>query len=622
VSGFAGIVRDENSAQSVEVDRSAIERMAQAIEFRGPDDCYWTQPDASFAFSLLITGPGPQERKQPCSFNGETWFLGDVRCDGREELARKLSQHGAKIPADPTSEHLVLQTFTHFGEAGLAELHGDLSFALWIPRQRRLIGFRDLAGMRPFFYAHRDGMLIFSNTLQAVLATPFVSRELDEEFLADFLLGSPYHNPSATVYRDIRRLPPGHLLEFSERGLSIRRIANMPVEELLVLKSDEEYIEEFRRLFEQAVIDSLPTVDATILLSGGLDSTSIAAAAVAHRRANRDHYPGALRALSIDLQPLFDDQESNLASRFAASLGIPCEISHVGDVLPFAGWDEFPALLPEPALDPYSVQYLSYQRQIALSSRVAFSGAGCDELLRLQAFPYLRYLVGQGKPVAAVIGILRYSLSQRKLPPLGAGIRSGPRRLLRKPVTNHFYPPWFTRDFERRLNIRERWRVMNIPPRSPHPFNSRAYQAFNDLSLGSVLEPFDATWTASHTELRAPFLDRRLVRFLLRIPAVPWAMEKHLLRRSQIGVLPDEIRLREKTPLLNDALLLHTSCGKFNAALTATPANLTASLVRWPNIITILRQSIDQSLYLHLRPLALSKWLENVEKQGPQRYSQ
>jgi asparagine synthase (glutamine-hydrolysing) len=621
VSGFAGIVRNENSAQSVEVDRSAIERMAQAIEFRGPDDCHWTQPDASFAFSLLITGPGPQEHKQPCSFDGETWFLGDVRCDGREELARKLSQHGAKIAADPTSEHLVLQTFTHFGEAGLAELHGDLSFALWIPWQRKLIGFRDLTGMRPFFYAYRDGMLVFSNTLQAVLAAPFVSRELDEEFLADFLLGSPYHNPSATVYRDIRRLPPGHVLEFSERGLSIRRIANMPVEELLVLKSDEEYIEEFRRLFEQAVIDSLPTVDATILLSGGLDSTSIAAAAVAHRRANRDHYPGALRAFSVDLQPLFDDQESILASRLAASLGIPCQISHVGDALPFTGWDEGAALLPEPPLDPYSVLHFSYYRQIAGTSRVVFSGAGCDELLRLQALPYLRFLVKQGKPIAAVSAIVRYSLSQQKIPSLGAGILSGFRNFFSKADTDYFYPPWFAPDFERRLNIPERWRAMNIAASSPHPFNPKAYESFNGLAVSSANESFDATWTACHTEVRAPFLDRRLARFLLRIPVVPWAMEKYLVRRSQIGILPDEIRLRKKTPILHDPLLLHGLSGTRIPAGTEPHLALFKPSIHWDSLINNLKHSTSMGLYLHLRPVALSRWLENVEKYVPGRYN-
>jgi asparagine synthase (glutamine-hydrolysing) len=621
VSGFAGIVRIEPGAVSAETDRSAIELMARAIAFRGPDSLQQThQNGASFAFSFLKTGPAPQEKTQPCTLNGETWLLGDVRCDGREEIVRKLAQHGVEVSSTASSERLLLQYFAKFGETGLPELGGDLSFVLWKPQERKLIAFRDLTGARPFFYAHRDGVLVFSNTMQAVLAVPSITRELDEEFLADFLLGAPDHNPSASVYRGIRRLPPGHLLEFPETGLSIRRIANMPVEDLLVLKSEEDYVTEFRRLLEQAVKDRLPSLDTTILLSGGLDSTTIAAVAVALRKATACSAQPELRAFSVDSQPLYDDPESAIASRFAAKLGIPCQVSHLGDVLPFEDWDEFPALLPEPPLDPYAILVLSHPRQIALTSRVGFSGMGCDELLRLQAMPYLRFLAKEGRLLAAVLSVTRYSLSQGKLPPLGAGIRSGIRRLFGKTPTSYFYPPWFAPDFERRLNIKERWRAIAATPHSTHPFNSRAYNAMNDLSVGNVFEQLDATWTACHMELRAPFMDRRLARFLLRIPPVPWAMEKFLVRRSQIGILPDEIRLRPKTPVLQDALLLHTSLGNFNPGRTRARSPLVESLVIWQSLINNLETARDQSLYLHLRPIALAHWLENVDKYGSVRY--
>jgi asparagine synthase (glutamine-hydrolysing) len=285
VSGFAGIIRLEPDTESAELDRKNIEDMAVAIAFRGPDALQQTlQPGASFAFSLLKTGPVPQGPLQPCSVDGETWFLGDARCDGREDLARKLVQHGSNLPNAASSEELILNAFSKFGEAALPELDGDFSFVLWNQRQRKLLGYRDLTGARPFFYAKQNQALIFSNTMQALLATSFVSRELDEEFIADFLLGSPYHDPSRTVYRDIRRLPAGHLLGFASGGFSVRRIANMPVEDVLVLKHDEEYIEEFRRRFSQSVRDRLPEVSTTILLSGGLDSTTLAACAVSLRK--------------------------------------------------------------------------------------------------------------------------------------------------------------------------------------------------------------------------------------------------------------------------------------------------------------------------------------------------
>jgi len=622
VSGFAGIIRLESDVESAEVDRRAIEQMARAIAFRGPDALQQTmQPGAAFAFSLLNTGPAPQESSQPCTLDGETWFLGDARCDGREELKRQLEQLGLQVAAGTTSEQFVLHAFSKFGEAGLPELHGDFSFTLWNPRQRKIVAYRDLTGQRPFFYSSHGDVLIFSNTMQAVLSTSSVYRELDEEFIADFLLGYPYHNPSRTVYRDIRRLPPGHVLEFSKAGLSVRRIANTPVEDVLVLKHDEEYVEEFRRLFTQAVRDQLPSIDTTVLLSGGLDSTTLAACAVSLRKRT---IPGCnlnLRALSVDSRPVVDDPESDLASRFAESLGIPCQIVHSGDALPFAGWENLPAPFPEPVLAPYSDYYLSNYRLIARQSRVVLTGNGGDEVLRLQARPYLKFLYNGQGAFSAVSTLAQYMLSQHKLPPLGAGIRSGFLRLIGKKSLDPSFPPWFMPDFQRRMNLAVRWKSMNASPPSPHPFNPRAYGSLNDLTVASQMEFLDATWTGCALQPRHPFLDRRLSRFLLRVPLIPWAMDKYLLRRSQIGILPDEIRLRAKTPVTQDLLPLHVASGKFHPAGVEPPSRFIQSLVNWHILTNHLQQCTDILLYSHLRPIALFHWLENVDKYGSVRYS-
>ena len=611
MSGFAGIIQLESGAESAEVDRPVIEQMARAIAFRGPDALQQTlQPGAAFAFSLLSTGPAPQESSQPCTLDGETWFLGDARCDGREELKRQLEQPGLQIADGATSEQLILRAFSKFGEARLPELHGDFSFALWNPRQRKIVAYRDLTGQRPFFYSSHSGVLIFSNTMQAVLSASLVSRELDEEFIADFLLGNPYHNPSRTVYRDIRRLPPGHLLEFSKSGLSVRRIANTPVEDVLVLRHDQEYIEEFRRLFRQAVRDQLPPIDTTILLSAGLDSTTLAACAVALRKQTSPGSDLNLRALSVDSRPVVDDPESDLASRFAESLGIPCQVLHSGEALPFEGWEAMPVPFPEPVLDPYANLRFSYHRLMAHNSRVVLSGNGGDEALRLQASAYLRFLYKRNGPLAVLSTVGRYVISQRKLPALGTGIRSGFLRFFGKKSFDPAFPPWLTPDFLRRMHLPDRWQSMNSPAPSTHPFNPRAYASLNDLSVASLLEAFDATWTGCALESRNPFLDRRLSRFLLRIPLIPWSMDKYLLRRSQIGILPDEIRLRRKTPVTQDVMLLHATSGKWNPG-TAEPVEAgMREIVDCKLLIRYLQQATDDSLYVHLRPISLARWLK------------
>lgn len=613
MSGFAGIIRLDAHSESAERDRENIARMARAIAFRGPDALQQTlQHGASFAFSLLKTGPAPQEPSQPCSVDGETWFLGDVRCDGREELKRQLEQLGLQIPDGATSEQFVLHAFAKFGEAGLPDLHGDLSFALWNPRERKIMAYRDLTGQRPFFYSNQNDILIFSNTMQAVLAASPVSRELDEEFIADFLLGYPYHNPERTVYRDIRRLPPGHVLEFSANGLSIRRIANMPIEDVLILKRDEEYIEEFQRLFAQAVRDQLPPIDTSILLSGGLDSTTLAAHAVSLRKQDSTCSDLKLHALSVDSRPAVDDEESDLASRFAASLGIPCHIVHYGDVLPFASLEDSPARCPEPALDPYADLCLFYQRLLAKISPVVLSGSGGDEVLRLQAMPYLRFLYRRQGPLSAISVLGRYVISQRKVPPLGAGIRSSFLRSIGRKSRDLPFPPWFRPDFQRRLDLTGRWQSMNASRPPQHPFNPRAYAFLNDLSVASILEFYDSTSTACALESRNPFLDRRLSRFLLRVPLIPWSMDKYLLRRSQASNLPDEIRLRPKTRITRDLMLLHAASGRWDPlAMEPATGNL-PEVIDWSLLACYLRGNTEDSLYVHLRPIALVRWLKST----------
>ena len=617
MSGFAGVVRINPGLASDEADRAAIKLMAGAIAFRGPDALQEThQPGASFAFSFLKTGPAPQEASQPCTLDGQTWLLGDVRCDGREEVIRKLVQHGANVSRSASSEQLVLHYYSKFGEGGLAELEGDLSFSLWNSREHKLIAFRDLTGARPFYYFHRDGELCFSNTMQAVLANPAVSgRNCDLRFMGDFLLGSPHHDAERTIYADVRRLPPGHLLEFSTQSASVRRIANLPVEDPLQLRDDQEYYEEFRRLMTLAVRDRLPSGDTTVLLSGGLDSTTIAAAAV---KLKGHHSPGPplnLRALSLDLQPLFQDQEGVYAERFAKTLGLPFELLHCAHILPFDGADSIAAHQPEPLPWPYPMLVPFCFSQIAKYSRVVLTGDGGDEMLRSQAAPYLRYLSSRLGLTRAAWAVLHYVLTRRKLPALGAGIRSSFFRILgypnKKPEPG--FPPWFTPESEARFGLRERYHALRAGAPPAHPFNPRSYANFNGSLVSTEMEKHDSTWTGFPIESRAPFFDRRLLRFLLRLPTIPWLMEKELLRGAQKGVLPDEIRKRPKASLPEDPLLLHLAAGKWFRQAPGTCPEPLRPFLDWQQLQYFLHNSPVTSLRLHLRPVILALWLIAVE---------
>jgi asparagine synthase (glutamine-hydrolysing) len=183
--------------------------MAAALAFRGPDATHvTTQPGAGFVFTFLRTGPAPQSSQQPCTLDGRLWLIGDVRLDGRDNLRRKLEQHGASIPSTATDEELILHAYQKWGEQSFPDLIGDYAVALWDSIARRLLCLRDLIGSRPFFYAHVSGQLIFSNTLNAIRFAPKVSAELDRHFIADFLLQESCPDLARTAFQDISRLPP------------------------------------------------------------------------------------------------------------------------------------------------------------------------------------------------------------------------------------------------------------------------------------------------------------------------------------------------------------------------------------------------------------------------------
>src|SRR6266446_8737955 len=470
MSGFAGVV----SLDAAPPDALLLERMAEALAFRGPDGTHiTTKPGAGFCFTFLRTGPAPQCPSQPCSLEGRVWLLGDVRLDGRDDLRRKLEQHGEAIAADVTDEELVLRAWRLWGDEGIAELIGDYAFALWDAEARCLRCWRDLMGARPFFYALAGGWLHFSNTLDAVRCARDISSELDLRFIGDFLLEGWCPDPARTAFRDISRLPSGHALSYSTCGVHVRRFASLPVEDPLWLKREEEYVEQFRELLEQAVGERLPRGPAAVLMSGGLDSASVAA--IATKIAKKFGSHASLRAHTVDYCPLFDDEEGYYASLAAEHLGIPIEILSGASCVPYEGWDDLGPLMAEPCNEPFLLLNQQQYRRVHAHARVALSGLGGDDLLTGQAWPYLVYLVRRLRfgTISASFG--GYLLKHGRMPPLLGGFRTRFRQWVSHPDPMAEYPPWLEPDFEKRLCLREKWLERQRPRNSSHPLYPLGY---------------------------------------------------------------------------------------------------------------------------------------------------
>jgi asparagine synthase (glutamine-hydrolysing) len=611
VSGFAGII----SLDGAPPDSRLLERMAQTLAFRGPDGTHiTTKPGAGFCFTFLRTGPAPQCPSQPCSLDGNVWLIGDIRLDGRDDLRRKLEQHGDEIAADVTDEELVLRAWRRWREDCLPDLIGDYSFALWDANARQLWCARDLMGARPFFYAQVNNRFYFSNTLNAIRCGPEISNQLDNHFIGDFLLQGWCSDLSRSAFRDISRLRSGYALHYSSATLHARRFVSLAIEEPLQLKRDEEYMEQFRSLFEQAVLDRLPRGRAAVFMSGGLDSTSVAA--FASHVAKEKRLSLDLRSYTVDYQPLIPDKEGLLASRAAKFIGIPFEVSSVASFLPFAHWDSHLPPMPEPCHEPLRFVYLTQVRHISSHARVALNGYGGDDILTGQTWPYLLDLARGLSFITIVREWGKYIWKHKRFPPLRGGFRAGMRRWkgTRDPMKG--FPRWLAPQFERDLNLRERWRSLreNRDEHSSHPWYPSAHRALNSGFWASALEIDDSAWSDVAVDSRSPFLDLRILRFLLRVPPLPLCLDKELLRRITLGYLPEEIRLRAKEPLAGDPLALLSRTERWNPLPLPKPAPSILVFADWEKLAASLRDCNLESAWRDLVPLTLLYWLKGIEK--------
>jgi asparagine synthase (glutamine-hydrolysing) len=610
----------EPTAETAELDRQAIAQMAEAIAFRGPDaQQQASRGQASFAFSLLATGPAPQAAEQPVTLDGEAWLVGDVRLDGRRDLIESLNQQGQHCGRGATDEEIVLRAWKLWRETGVRrvfadELHGDFSFALWEPGRRELNCFRDVMGGRPFYYRPETGIFSFSNTLRAIHHAPGFTDELDGEYIGDFLLVSWCPRPSHTVYRSIRRLPAGHWLTFSPGGLRIQRFQQLPVEESLVLKRSAEYVEIYRDLLEKAVADRLPSGPAAIFLSGGMDSTTVAATACALRK--RAGETRGLHAICADLRPLFEDEEGLVATKGAAHLGIDFELCSRGDTVPFSNFGDLSERLPEPVADPYWETYVYMCGRLIDKSRVMLSGYGGDNVLNNETWPYLKYLALRGKFVRAFLEFGGYAIGHRQLPPLRAGIRARVRRWFGRPEAEPKYPTWLASDFAESVELKSRWQELRSKPPVVHPTHPYGYFTLTDAFWPHVQDKEDAASTGLPMDTRSPLLDYRLLKFLLRLPAMPWCANKEIMRQAMNGRLPDSILRRAKTPLAQEPFCLHIKRKSWHPSQIRDLSPSIREFVDWPKFLAW-SEGLEGATYPEqwscVPPVALDFWLTRIK---------
>jgi len=606
MSGIAGIVNFEGEP----VQRPLVQQMVDALLFRGPDGHgVWSDGGVCLVHTSLSTTESPREQ-QPFTLDGEVWIVADARVDGREELARELSLRTGQRLNGVTDVELLLRSYLEWGKECVDHLVGDFALAIWDGRSRRLFCARDHFGVKPFYYAYQKGSLVFSNTLRCVLAHPAVSDRLNEMAVADFLLFGCNRETGTTTFADVQRLSPAHTILADERGLRARTYWQLPVEEPLRYRRAEAYVEQFRELFDRAVADRLRTSQVGVLMSGGLDSTLVTA--TAHALLSRRGGPFNLQLITGGYEELIPDAERQYSELLAEHLGVPAHFFPADGHRLYQGWERGAIIPPQPLDSPLPTISDEMFAAAVQSSRVVLTGMGGDPALYpSQRFPLA--LIPQGHFSSTVEQVVRFASRRKRLPPLY--LRTTMRRWLGRYPRARAYPAWLNEDFVERLGLRARWQTLEeAAGTTEHPWRPEAHYLLKKAFWPYLFENhYDAAATFHPIEVRHPFFDVRLVRFLFRVPPLPWFIRKEIVRLAARDRLPEAIRLRPKTPLSSNPLwLLLEEKGRewMESTVAASRLQEFVDLERYMGAYEARRELSPFQSPLLTRPLSLAIWLQ------------
>ncbi|HEU5132219.1 MAG TPA: asparagine synthase-related protein, partial [Pyrinomonadaceae bacterium] len=409
------------------------------------------------------------------------------------------------------NDSLILDAYEKWGDDCVKHLFGDFAFAIWDERNQRYFCARDHFGVKPFYFTLIDNEFAFSTSLNELRLNPRVSNELNEIAVGDYLLFGVNQDLSTTIFKDIQRLPPGHTLTVANGSITTRRYWSPESSKEVRFRDPNEYVERFSELLSQAVKDRVTTDRVAISMSGGLDSTSLAARA-------RDHGKD-VHAFAVVYDSLIPDEERHYSTLAAEYLRIP--ITHVSADR-YALFDEqVPGEMdqPEPFLiSPLTGQFNDLLRFCAGFSPVMLTGYDGDAFMSVPQPSRVR------------------------------GVKTRLKRLVERPTdraaTEGRPYSWLDESFVKRTGLVERWRKAPVNLASP----------LNPIWT-ALFEGYDTSSTKLNLEVRHPFMDVRLVEFLSSIPVRPWRVNKHILRLAMKDKLPAAVLNRQKTPLASDPAL-------------------------------------------------------------------
>lgn len=534
--GIAGIVSLDGASY-----RGALERMADALSHRGPDD--WGQ-HVSEGIGLIHTrlsivdldgGHQPMasvDGRYIITFNGEIYGYKDIR---------RTLNYDFKTNSDT---EVILALYMEFGADMMSYINGMFAFAIWDSVEKRLFCARDRFGEKPFYYSLVNGRtFVFASEIKSLLESRMIRPTIDERSLAHYLR-TLYVHPFHSIYKEITTLKPGHYLEYKMGQIRETRYWEPPgtMPAITMTQAVEEIRERLVRAVERQLVADVPV---GAFLSGGLDSSTVVAAAA---------------KLKPDLMTLSYRFKSGLDEGvYAKAVADVYRTQHIElveqdyDLLDIM--KKLSEIYDEPFADSSSIPTYLICQEARKHCKVVLTGDGADELFGGYVWKYrpLFYQHAHGnKNIITQVALLILFKTLHRVTKRAAFayISTGYQNNLKGRSLGEGMDDlyWFF--------SREEIHAMGIS--SPtYSEEGAPLQDLNDVFKsdlgnympGDILVKTDRASMASGLELRAPFLDKDLAEYVIGLPAAlkfDSKRDKIALRETFADAWPALVRNRGK----------------------------------------------------------------------------
>jgi len=580
--GIAGWANLDSKKPSQNHGETILHRMCEQMKHRGPDsEGLWF--DESVALGMrrlsiidLHTGEQPvysEDKQIVAVMNGELYNFREVR--------RDLEKRGHRFETQTDTE-ILPHLYEEYGEAMLEHINGMFAFALWDKNKKKLLVARDRFGEKPLYYGVFDDKLIFASEPKVLLENPSVKSEINLNALRQYL-SFDYVPAPASIYKNIYKLPAAHLLTLENGEVKTRRYWNLSFHKNGNTPTIEKAAEELREIVSDAVRMRLVSdVPLGILLSGGVDSSTVAAFAVKHSSEK-------VKTFSIGFE-----EDSFDESKFARQVAEHLKTEHYEDKLSVEKAadliSEIGLWLDEPMSDGSLLPTFLLSRFVKKYVTVALGGDGGDEI-------FAGYPMYFGHKMARVYDSIPRFLRSGLIEPVVNNLPVSNKNLSfdykakrfiaaskYDSVTRHH--SWFgsfsvdhqndllTRDVltQTSSDIYKGAKDLLKFTDAETEIEQMQFLDMNFYMAEDILTKVDRASMAVSLEVRAPFLDPRVAQFAAGLPLeykLKGSKGKYILKKAVEDLLPKNILQRPKkgfgipiakwlkgrlNPLMHDAL--------------------------------------------------------------------